>query len=193
MAADIDLSPLSAEALARRAYELGLAKDGLVRALIVLGLAVAAALVTGVPLNVPTLVLVLLAWTFLGWRRGHWLKGASVGLLGGFATLLLPMSLLRPCCAPGAMTCEGCCAGPGSCALAGMALGVVLAALVPRGNGPQRAKAGAGMLLGVVSIGAVRCNGLFLGEALGLLAGLLGGAIALGAGSWLWARTRAAA
>ena len=46
------------------------------------------------PLNVPTLVLVLLAWTFLGWRRGHWLKGASVGLLGGFATLLLRTIIL---------------------------------------------------------------------------------------------------
>lgn len=193
MAAEPDLSPSTAEALARRAYELGLAKDGLVRALIVLGLAVAAARVTGVPLQAATLGLVVLAWTFLGWRRGFWLKGAHVGLLGGFATLLLPMSLLRPCCPPGAMMCEGCCAGPGSCALAGMVLGVVLAALVPRGSGPQRARAGAGMLLGVVSIGAVRCSGLFVGEALGLLAGLLGGAVAIGAGAWLWTRARVAA
>ena len=193
MAAESDLIPAASEALARRAYELGLAKDGLVRALLVLGLAVAAARVTSVPLRAETLALVVVAWTFLGWRRGHWLKGARVGLLGGFAALLLPMSLLRPCCPPGMMVCEGCCAQPGSCAVAGLALGVVLAALVPRGDGVQRAQAGVGMLLGVVSIGAVRCSGLFMGEALGLLAGLIGGAVALGAGAWLWDRARVAA
>ncbi len=187
-------APPSLEARARRAYEWGLARDGFVRALIVLGLSVLAARVAGVALRPLTLALVVLAWTFLGWRRGWWLRGAQVGLLGGLAALLLPMSLLRPCCPPGMMVCEGCCARPGTCALAGLALGVVMAALLPRrGDGGQRARAGIGMLLGVVSIGSVRCSGLFLGEALGMFAGLLSGAIALSAGAWLWTRARATA
>ena len=184
-------APPSLEARARRAYEWGLARDGLVRALVVLGLSVLAARVAGVALRPLTLALVVLAWTFLGWRRGWWLRGARVGLLGGLAALLLPMSLLRPCCPPGMMVCENCCARPGTCVLAGLALGVALAALLPRrGDSGQRARAGIGMLLGVVSIGSVRCSGLFLGEALGMLAGLLGGAVAIGAGTWLWERAR---
>jgi hypothetical protein len=193
MAPDVT-APSSLEARARRAYEWGLARDGLVRALIVLGLSALAARVAGVPLRPLTLALVLLAWTFLGWRRGWWLRGAHVGLLGGLAALVLPMSLLRPCCTPGMMVCEDCCARPGTCALAGVALGVVLAALLPRqGNGGQRARAGVGMLLGAVSIGSVRCSGLFVGEALGMFAGLLGGAVAISAGAWLWTRAQGAA
>ena len=134
-------APPSLEARARRAYEWGLARDGLVRALIVLGLSVLAARVAGVALRPLTLALVVLAWTFLGWRRGWWLRGAQVGLLGGLAALLLPMSLLCPCCPPGMMVCENCCARPGTCALAGLALGVVMAALLPRrGDGGQRAR-----------------------------------------------------
>lgn len=184
-------APSSLEARARRAYEWGLARNGFVRALVVLGLATLTARVAGVALHPLTMAPLVLAWTFLGWRRGWWLRGAQVGLLGGLATLLLPMSLLRPCCAPGMMVCENCCARPGTCALAGVALGVVLAALLPRrGDGGQRARAGIGMLLGVVSIGSVRCSGLFLGEALGMFAGLLGGAVAISAGTWLWVRAR---
>jgi hypothetical protein len=56
-----------------------------------------------------------------------------------------------------------------------------------------RARAGVGMLLGAVSIGSVRCSGLFLGEALGMFAGLLGGAVAISAGAWLWTRAQGAA
>ncbi len=184
---------LRLEASARRAYEWGLARDGLGRALLVLGLSILAARVAGVALQPIPFALVLVAWTFLGWRRGWWLRGARIGLLGGLATLLLPMSLLRPCCPPGMMACENCCALPGTCALAGLGLGVVLAAMLPRrGDRGQRAKAGIGMLLGVVSVGSVRCTGLFLGEGLGMFAGLLGGAVAMGAGTWLWSRTHVA-
>ena len=186
-------APTPLEARARRAYEWGLARDGFVRALIVLGLSALAARIADVALRPLTLALVVLAWTFLGWRRGWWLRGAQVGLLGGLATLLLPMSLLRPCCPPGMMVCENCCARPGSCALAGVLLGVVMVALLPRrGDSGRRARAGIGMLLGVVSIGSVRCSGLFAGEALGMFAGLLGGTVAISAGAWLWARARVA-
>lgn len=193
MASDV-IAPTSLEQRARRAYEWGLARDGLVRALLVLGLSVLAARVSGVALQPLTLALVVLAWTFLGWRRSWWLRGARIGLLGGLAAILLPMSLLRPCCPPGMMVCENCCATPGACSVVGLALGVVMTALLPRqGDSGQRARAGIGMLLGVVSIGSVRCNGLFLGEALGMLAGLVGGTLALGTGAWLWERSRVAA
>lgn len=184
-------SPL--EQRARRAYEWGLARDGLLRALFVLALAALAARASGTSLHPAALALLVLAWTFLGWRHGWWLRGARIGLLGGLATLLLPMSLLRPCCPPGMMACENCCASPGACSLVGLAIGVALSALLPRrGDLGQRARAGIGMLLGVVSVGSVRCSGLFLGEALGMLAGLVAGAVTLGAGAWLWSRARAA-
>lgn len=186
-------APSPLEQRARRAYEWGLARDGLLRALVVLGLAMLAARASSTALQPLALALLVLAWTFLGWRRGWWLRGARIGLLGGLATLLLPMSLLRPCCPPGMAACENCCASPGACSFVGLALGVALAALLPRhGDLGQRARAGIGMLLGVVSVGSVRCSGLFLGEALGMLAGLVGGAVTLGAGAWLWTRVRAA-
>lgn len=185
------LSPL--ELRARRAYEWGLARDGLLRALFVLGLAMLAARVSSTALQPLTLALLVFAWTFLGWRRGWWLRGARIGLLGGLVTLLLPMSLLRPCCPPGMAACENCCASPGTCSFVGLALGVAMAALLPRrGDLGHRARAGIGMLLGVVSVGSVRCSGLFAGEALGMLAGLVGGAVTLGASAWLWSRARAA-
>lgn len=187
------VAPSPLEASARRAYEWSLARAGLARAAVVLGLAVLAARVGDVALRPLTLTLVLLAWTFLGWRRGWWLRGARVGLLGGLAALLLPMSLLRPCCPPGMMSCADCCAAPGACALVGVGVGALLSALLPRGgDGAQRARAGVGMLLGVVSVGSVRCSGLFVGEALGMLGGLVLGTLALGAGQWALARTRAA-
>jgi hypothetical protein len=186
-------APSPVEARARRAYEWSLARDGLARAAVVLVLAALAARVAGVALQPATLAIVLLAWTFLGWRRGWWLRGARIGLLGGLAALLLPMSLLRPCCPPGMMTCAACCAAPGACALVGVGVGALLSALLPRGgDGGQRARAGVGMLLGVVSVGSVRCSGLFVGEALGMLAGLVVGTLALGAGQWALARARAA-
>jgi hypothetical protein len=116
-----------------------------------------------------------------------------VGLLGGLAALLLPMSLLRPCCPPGMMSCADCCAAPGACALVGVGVGALLSALLPRGgDSGQRARAGVGMLLGVVSVGSVRCSGLFVGEALGMLGGLVAGTLALGAGRWALARARTA-
>lgn len=89
--------------------------------------------------------------------------------------------------------CENCCASSGTCVLARVVLGAALTALLPRrGEAGQRASAGIGMLLGVVSVGSVRCSELFLGEALGMFAGLLGVTVTVGAGTWLWARTHAA-
>lgn len=183
----------SVEMRSRRAYEWGLARDGLVRALIVVGLSVLAASVTRVTLQPFPLALIVLTWTFLGWRRGWWLRGARVGLPGGLATLLLPLSLLRPGCSWAMSVCQSGCARPGICALAGLALGALLAALLPRGGDrAQRATAGCGMLMGAISIGSVRYSGLFAGEALGILVGLVGGVVAATAGAWLWTRGRVA-
>jgi hypothetical protein len=133
----------------------------------------------------------LFVWIGLYWRGEAFLRGAVCGLAGGVVTAFLPMSLLRECCAPGmAMTAE-CCTMPGACTAAGGVVGLVLAAVVPFERGAWWRTA-AGLALGMCSIAILRCASLFAGEAIGLLGGLLVGAVgAMAARSAL--RLRAAA
>jgi hypothetical protein len=62
---------------------------------------------------------------------------------------------------------------PGACLGAGALVGFVLAAFVPLG--PARVRTAAGMALGVASVAILRCSTLFIGEAFGLLGGLVAG------------------
>ena len=70
------------------------------------------------------------------------------------------------------------CTMPEACVAAGALLGLSVAALVPRSPREHRVKVAWGMALGVGSVAALRCVPLFLGDAVGLLGGLLAGVVA---------------
>src|SRR6478609_605908 len=160
---------------ARRAYELGRLRSSLLSALLVSSLV---ALLGG--LTVGAASFRLLPLTFAIWVVAHWLgqsfqRGAFYGLLGGVVTHLLPMSILRPCCAAGAMHAGAdCCTMPGACLLAGAAVGAAVAAVVPFGRASWWQSA-AGTAAGLTSVAILKCATLFGGEAIGLVGGLVGG------------------
>ena len=120
---------------ARRAYEYGrLRTSAWWAAAISTPIAVAGWLVSGWS-SLVWLPVTLLVWIVAYWRGGTLLRGAFYGLFGGVVTFALPMSILRPCCAPGAMVNGAdCCTMPGACLAAGGVVGVVLAAFVPFGR-----------------------------------------------------------
>lgn len=160
---------------ARRAYEYGRLEASARRAaMLTVPIAALTWLVWG------THALVWLPLTFAAWVCAYWrgeavLRGAWLGLLGGAATFVLPMSMLRPCCVGRVVEAgASCCTMPGACVGAGAVVGLLLAALVPvtRESWP---KVAGGMVLGAASVAVLRCASLFAGEALGLVGGLLVG------------------
>jgi hypothetical protein len=176
---------------ARRAYEMGRLRRGAGRALVVAALAASC---TAVVLGWRSLVwlpVTVVTWSFIEWR-GAWLReGARRGLLAGMASLFLPLSVLRPCCSSGVMAAD-CCATamPSTCAGAGALLGVSLALLLPRAPRAQRLETAFGMALGTAAVAALRCGPLLLGEAVGLLGGLMAGVAAASlARAWMDHRT----
>lgn len=162
---------------ARRAYELGRVRSAAIYATSLSSVvAIAAALAIG-PQAMPWALWTFVVWIALGWKGGAMLVGARRGLYAGAATFLLPLSVLRPCCRPGVVMTSDCCTRPELCILAGAALGLALAAVLPRGKGTQRWETAGGMVLGVLSVAVLKCSKLFMGEALGLLGGLAVGVI----------------
>ena len=67
---------------------------------------------------------------------------------------------------------------PEVCVAVGALLGLSLAVLVPRAPSGCRAIAAVGMGLGVLSVAALRCAPLLMGEAAGPLGGLVTGTLA---------------
>jgi hypothetical protein len=124
------------------------------------------------------LPLTLIAWGFLEWRGAGLLRGGRIGALAGAVTLALPMSILRRCCKPGALEMMGadCCSMPGACAAAGVVVGLVLTCFLPT-NGKRRDTV-LGMVLGMAAVAPMKCSTLLLGEAVGLVGGLLAGVLA---------------
>jgi hypothetical protein len=171
---------------ARRALELGRLRTAVIGAAIVtIGLALLANVVpTG--LDARFLGLPFAVWTFVAWRGGAFARGGMLGLVAGAAGWLVPMSVLRPCCAgmtAAAMAGGDCCTRPECCLEAGALLGVVVGVLAPiDGSRGKRAFAerAAGTLLVAGATLGVRCTGLFLGESLGLIGGLAIGAVIVG-------------
>ncbi len=163
---------------ARRAYEYGrLRTSAWWAAAISTPIAVAGWLVSGWS-SLVWLPVTLLVWIVAYWRGGTLLRGAFYGLFGGVVTFALPMSILRPCCAPGAMVNGAdCCTMPGACLAAGGVVGVVVAAFVPFGRDSWWRTA-TGMVLGVASVAIFKCATLFAGEAIGLVGGIAAGLIA---------------
>jgi len=176
MSIDLTLSASEDYVRARRAYELGRARSSLWRALALAVPVGGATWFLSGKSGLIWLPAATLAWVFCYWRGDAFLRGASYGFLGGVVTFLLPMSILRPCCAPGAMPMMGtaCCTMPGACLAAGAVVGLGLAAVVPFGK-TSWLQTALGMMLGMASVAVVKCATLFAGEALGLLGGLAAG------------------
>jgi hypothetical protein len=177
---------------ARRAYEVGRARGALLRALAVAAVAALAAWIVVGPRALPWLPLTFAFAAFAEWRGGPLARGARRGLLAGLVTLMLPLSLLRPCCGGDpSMTCTM----PSVCAAAGAIFGLSLAVFLP--SAPTfggRLRGAAGMALGVGALAAMRCAALFYGEALGLVGGLAAGVTAAGlARAWIDSRRGSAA
>ena len=172
---------------ARRAYEWGRLRSALARGVVLTGaLAIVSAMTLGVR-ALPWLAVAFVAIVFGEWRGSFFGAGARRGFLLGAIALLLPMSILRPCCA-GKEMMEGaaCCTMPSMCGLAGVVLGVSVALLWPKAPRARQPEVALGTLLGAAGIFAVRCSGMFAGEALGLVAGLAGGVLASAmARAWL--------
>ena len=187
MSSEMTLGSSREYARARRAYEYGRLRSSVWRALIIaMPIGLAAWFLSGGS-ALAWLPLTFCAWIFAYWRGDALLRGSFYGLFGGMVTVLMPMSILRPCCAPGAMPNMGtsCCTMPGMCLLAGAVVGVVLATAVPFGKASWLRTAS-----GIASMAIVKCATLFVGEAVGLLGGLIAGVIAASlAKSWLETRT----
>jgi hypothetical protein len=184
MSLDLQLDEQMLLKRARAAYERGRMQHGLLRAAL-LALSVAALgswLVDARAFWWAPVTFVI--WAAVWWRGGVLLASAHYGLAAGAITFLLPLSLLRPCCRPGMM--QGpVCTMPEMCVLAGALVGLPLAAQVLRRSAGRPLEAALGMALGVISLATVKCSALFMGEALGLLGGLvLGIAAASAVNAW---------
>ncbi len=180
---------------ARRAFELGRLRSAAARALLVVALVALIGRFTSGSSSLALLPLTFALWVFVHWRGQALLAGAMYGLSGGVVTTLLPLSLLRPCCAPGmdmsAMSEMGaaCCTMPGACVGAGAVVGMLVAAVIPFGRSSWW-KTALGIALGMASVVVLKCATLALGEMVGLVGGLLAGIVA-STGARLLLRARA--
>jgi hypothetical protein len=127
---------------------------------------------------------------FAEWRGGPLARGALRGFGGGLVALVLPASILRPCCDAAMMAAPAaCCTMPSMCGAAGATLGLAMALVWPRERSLRdHAFAGAGVALGALAVAAPRCSGLLLGESLGLALGLVAGVAASMVGRGMLAR-----
>jgi hypothetical protein len=155
--------------------------------------AIATAVVSGFVFGRRALVwlpLSVLAIAFTEWRGVFLRKGARRGLVAGFASMLVPLSVLRPCCGIDAKAMgTTCCTTPSACWAAGAVVGLGMALLLPSAPEGRRTEAALGMILGVTSVAVLRCSSLFLGEAVGLLGGIVAGVVATSlARTWLGSR-----
>ncbi len=179
--------PVAVASRARRAYELGMLRLGLTRGAVVacvVGILSAAGVIS---VQSPVWLLpIFLVWSLLGWRGSLVWRGALGGLGAGLVALALPLSVLRPCCA--SMMTATDCSMPQVCVGAGAVLGLALVLTLPRlRTRAEWARASGGALVAVASIVATRCVTLFVGEVLGLAAGLLASAVAVSMARAWWA------
>jgi hypothetical protein len=157
----------------RRSYEVGRLMTALRHAaMLTLLVAVVAGFLFG-RRALMWLPITLLAVTFTEWRGMYLLAGARRGLLAGFGSMFLPLSILRPCCGIDAKAMgTACCIMPSACWATGAVVGLGMALLLPKVRGDQRTQAALGLILGVTAVAVTRCSMLFLGEAVGLLGGM---------------------
>lgn len=166
---------------ARRAYELGRVKLGVLRALVLAAIVAAIAWLSFGRTGASWLPLTILGWTAIEWRGGAVVRGGRVGAVLGLVALALPLSAFRTCCRAGdAMMGMDCCNMTGACAAVGAVLGLTVAVFVARTPRGERVAGATGMGVALLAVASVRCAGLVFGEAFGLLGGLAAGAIASG-------------
>lgn len=170
-----------ARARARAAYERGRLIAALARAAIVTAVLAGVAIATVGPLALRFLPAAFVAWTLADWRGRALVRGARLGVIAGLVALVMPMAVLRSCCAVGMNGDGDCCSSffgmcP-ACSLSGAVVGLVLAAFLPRGRDARRVETALGMIVGMVPIAALKCTALIGGEAVGLIAGLLTGVV----------------
>ncbi len=164
---------------ARRAYELGRLRFGVMRGLALAAVVGFVVLARGNAAGLAWLPVTAAVWAALEWRGGALLRGARVGAWGGLVTLALPLSAFRTCCRAGeAMMGPDCCSMTGACATVGGVVGLVLALFLVHVPPRRRLESAAGMGLALVAVASVRCADLLAGEAVGLLGGLVCGAVA---------------
>jgi hypothetical protein len=176
---------------ARRAYELGRMRTALVRAFMGTAIVLAFAVIALGRGAFVWAALPLVALAFVEWRGGALARGGHRGFLAGLVTLALPMSVLRPCCDASVIASGACCTMPSICGVSGIVLGLAVALVWPAEQSRRdHMLAGVGVALGALSIAAMRCGGLFVGEALGLATGLVAGIVAsTAARAWMASRT----
>lgn len=158
----------------RRAYELGRLRASLLRAAVMMLPVAGIAVAMGGRTAFVWLPITFAVWLVAQWRGGPLLRGSYLGLLGGIVTMLMPMTILRPCCSTEAMAAGmDCCTQPSACLTVGALLGIGLAAFLP--NTEARWRTAAGIFMGVASVAVLRCSTLFAAEAMGLIGGLAAG------------------
>lgn len=177
---------------ARRRYELGRLLTAARHAAIATALvATAAALVVGKDALL-WLPLTFVAIVFTEWRGSFLMKSARRGLIVGSAAMLLPLTVLRPCCGMDAKALgASCCTMPSACWATGAFVGLAMALLLPEAPRGSRARVVAGMVIGVTSVAVTRCSVLFIGEGLGLLGGMAIAVVAASLARSCLARLRA--
>jgi hypothetical protein len=166
---------------ARTAYELGRLRRAVVRSVgLGLVLAILSLIVIGQS-AVLWLPVFLLVWTALEWRGGPLLRGGRIGAIVGALLALMPVSVFMSCCRLGCSMASGvCCNTARACGAIGALVGLFVTFLLARLPARERMIATGGAALGLVATSVPRCSGLMLGEGVGLLLGLLAGALAAG-------------
>jgi hypothetical protein len=184
-----DLSDLRTRAL--RAYERGRMWTSFVRAaVVVLATGALSWFVRGHEslLALPLVFVIVVGGEWMGNLVGQGMRrGAALGLV----SWLVPMSVLRPCCATMDAAARGgaCCTMPSCCVATGAVLGLVLAFFAPRANDTKNYMWGSvGLAAGALGVTALRCTGLFAGEALGLLGGITLATLAVSFARLVWLR-----
>jgi hypothetical protein len=171
-----DLSVLRERA--QRAYERGRLATSLVRAaVVVLATGALSWFVRGHEslVALPLVFVIVVGGEWIGTLVGQGMRrGAALGLL----SWLVPMSVLRPCCTM-----------PSCCVATGAVLGLVLAFFAPRARDTKAYMWGSvGLAAGALGVTALRCTGLFAGEALGLLGGIALATLAVSGARLVWLR-----
>lgn len=177
-------SPASLAAVsghARRAYEAARLRRGLVRGAAfgaLLGIVSSVALGLGALAWLPVFIGV---WTLLEWRGDGFLRGGRVGALFGALLAIVPSGLFMTSCRIGCTLASGvCCSTSRACAGIGGLVGLGVAALLARLPAGKRVQTTFGATAGLIATSIPRCSGLMLGEAFGLVVGLLVGTVAAG-------------